>query len=387
MYRMLLCLSMQNVTVSVCALLRRFFAVVRGVVVAYGAEYWRHNPNGVKCFRYGGVGMRFPRRIALANLPTPIERLNRLSERFGVEVYVKRDDMTGSAETGNKIRKLEYVLADALSKGCDVVVTCGAADSNHARATAIAARRLRLLPHLVLRKPRNGLVGNLLLDRLVGAELTLVEPDEYYADLDGIRERVLADLRKRGRKPYWVPTGASMPLGAVGYVGCASEIALFEARMGLRFDAVVFGTGSGGTAAGLLVGAAVYGLAARIIGINTGEPTERLRNETVRIANGCAELLEFDRRFDASDVVIVDGFDAGGYGEVNERTLRTLKWFAENEGLLLDLVYTAKAASGLLGLLERGEFKQGDRVLFIHTGGLPGLFSHCELLEQIVRRR
>ncbi|RKY12696.1 MAG: hypothetical protein DRP82_06485 [Planctomycetota bacterium] len=150
--------------------------------------------------------------------------------------------------------------------------------------------------------------------------------------------------------------------------------------MGLRFDAVVFGTGSGGTAAGLLVGAAVYGLAARIIGINTGEPTEKLRNQTVRIANGCAELLEFDRRFDASDVVIVDGFDAGGYGEVDERTVRTLKWFAENEGLLLDLVYTAKAASGLVGLLERGEFRQGDRVLFIHTGGLPSLFSHHNLL-------
>jgi len=324
--------------------------------------------------------MRLPRKISLANLPTPIQPLNRLSERFGVEVFVKRDDMTGGAETGNKIRKLEFVLADALGKGCDAVVTCGGADSNHARATAVAAKRLGLLPHLILRKPSKRLVGNLLLDRLVGAEVTLVEPDEYYADLEGIRERVFADLRKRGHKPYWVPTGASMPMGAVGYVGCAAEIALFEAQAGFKFDAVVFGTGSGGTAAGLLVGAAIYGLSARVIGINTGEPAEELRSETVRIANGCAELLEFKKRFKASDVVIVDGFDAGGYGEVDERTVKTLRWFAENEGLLLDLVYTAKAASGLVGLLERGDFKSDDRVLFIHTGGLPSLFTHYELL-------
>ena len=319
-------------------------------------------------------------KVTLANLPTPIQHLNRLSKRFGVEVFVKRDDMTGGAETGNKIRKLEFVLADAMGKGCNAVVTCGGADSNHARATAIAAKRLQLLPHLILRKPKKPLVGNLLLDRLVGARITLVEPDEYHANLETIKQRIFADLKEQGFRPYWVPTGASMPVGAAGYVGCAGEIALFEARAGFAFDAVVFATGSGGTAAGLLVGAAIHALKARIIGINTGEPAEQLRAETIRIANGCAQLLGLKKHFEASDVVIVDGFDAGGYGQIDQQTIKTLKWFAENEGLLLDLVYTAKAAAGLLGLLERGEFKRQDKVLFIHTGGLPSLFTHHALL-------
>lgn len=319
-------------------------------------------------------------KIPLANLPTPIQSLKNLSRRLGVEIFVKRDDMTGGAETGNKIRKLEYVLADALSRGCDAVVTCGGADSNHARATAIAAKRIGLKPHLILRRPKNELVGNLLLDRLVGAEITLVEPDEYYTSLEEIREKVFADLRRRGSRPYWIPTGASMALGAAGYVDCVSEISLFEARVGFQFDALVFATGSGGTAAGLLVGTLLYGLKALPIGINTGEPTEQLKTDTLNIANECADLLGLKHSFNPNDVVIVDGFDAGGYGEIDKRTIETFRLFADQEGLILDLVYTAKAAAGLIGLIERGYFKHNAKLLFIHTGGLPSVFTYYSFL-------
>ena len=331
--------------------------------------------------------MRFPEKVRLANLPTPVHRLDRLSAAFGVEAFAKRDDMTGGAESGNKIRKLEYVVRDLLDRGCDTLVTCGGADSNHARAGALAAARLGLRCTLILRRPPPGLVGNLFLDRLAGADIRFVEPETYYEDFDRVREEVMSGLAASGRKPYWVPTGASMPLGAVGYAGCAAEIADHVRKTGSPFDVILFATGSGGTAAGLLVGVRASGLDARVVGVNTGEPTGRLRAETLSIARGCADLLGVDMRLTAEDVVIVDGYDAGGYGMADEAVFGTIRRFAAEEGLILDPVYTAKAASGLVGMLERGEIKRGERVLFVHTGGVFGLFAHHSELDGTAPKR
>ena len=320
--------------------------------------------------------MKFPERVELANLPTPVHRLGSLSDAFGVDVFIKRDDMTGCAESGNKIRKLGFVVADALKKGCDTLVTCGGADSNHARATAIACRRYNLTPVLILRSPKTELVGNLLLDSLVDADIRFFDEDEYYTNLNGIKEKVMDELERNGRKPYWVPTGASMPIGAVGYARCASEIADYQKETGVTFDRIYFATGSGGTAAGLLVGSKAFRLLAELIGVNTGEDTEELRKTTRSVAEECAELLGLSHSFRPEDVKILDGYDAGGYGVVDKNVVKTIKKFAKEEGIILDPVYTAKAAAGLLGELQSGRIKKGEKVLFIHTGGLFAIFTH-----------
>lgn len=319
--------------------------------------------------------MEFPERVGLANIPTPVHRLDGLSEEFGVDLFIKRDDTTGCAESGNKIRKLEFVVADAIEKGCDCIVTCGGADSNHARATAIACRRYYLTPVLILRSPKEELTANLLLDELADADIRLFDEETYYTDFDRAKEDVLEELRKEGRNPYWVPTGASMPLGAVGYVRCASEIADFEKETDITFNKIYFATGSGGTAAGLLVGSKAFGLSAEIIGVNTGENTEQLRNTTLSVAEGCAELLGLNISLRPEDVNILDGYDAGGYGIVDESVITTIREFVEREGILLDPVYTAKAARGLMSELVSST-KRGGKILFIHTGGIFSLFTH-----------
>jgi D-cysteine desulfhydrase len=326
--------------------------------------------------------MRWPEKIFLANLPTPIHGMERTSEALGVEAFVKRDDMTGGVETGNKIRKLEYVMADALRGGYDTIVTCGGADSNHARATAIACARCGIASVLILRKPTTSLVANLVFDRLLGADVRLYEHERYHAELEEIRRGVMEGLEREGRKPYWVPTGASMPMGAVGYVECVKEIADFERESGISFDRIVFASGSGGTEAGLLVGVNGLGIDAEVLGINTGEDEDKLRSVILSSAEGCAELMGLEASFEPGDVAIVGGYDAGGYGIVDDDVVRTIRRFAREESLILDPVYTAKAAMGLVGECERGRIEKGEKVLFIHTGGVFGLFAHHHLLTE-----
>jgi D-cysteine desulfhydrase len=280
-----------------------------------------------------------PPRKPLARLPTPIERLPRLSERFGAELFVKRDDLTGFLTSGNKIRKLEYLLAEALGKGCDTLVTCGALQSNHARSTAVVARRLGLESVLVLRgEPPEAYPGNLLIDRMVGAGFQIIAPDKW-SERDSIMEELAEGLRTDGRRPYVIPEGGSNALGACGYVHWVAEVEAQCHAEGLAFDSVVFRARIG----------SILEEAAGRFGWASG-----------------ARIEELD---------LVDGYVGDGYGINRPGEWEVFLEIARTEGLLLDPVYTGKAFLGLMGELEGNPERLGRRVLFIHTGGQFALFA------------
>jgi len=314
-------------------------------------------------------------RVPVAHLPTPLERLSRLSAAPGSpELWVKRDDQTGLATGGNKTRKLEFLVAEALAQGADTLVTCGAAQSNHARQTAAAAARFGLACTLVLRgDPPAQVEGNLLLDRLLGADVVwsgAVSPLERQAE-------VVAELVARGRRPYAVPYGGSNSLGACGYVAAMEELLAQASQMGLSFDAIVLASSSGGTQAGLVVAARARGYAGRIVGISVDPPGDVLRQTLADLATATAERLRLPLTFSAGDFAVEDGYRGAGYAVVGDLEREAIRTAARSEGLLLDPVYTGRAFGGLLDLIRRGTFAAGERVLFWHTGGIPALFPRA----------
>ncbi len=311
-------------------------------------------------------------RVPIAHLPTPLERLSRLSAALGSpELWVKRDDQTGLAAGGNKTRKLEFLVAEALAQGADTLVTCGAAQSNHARQTAAAAARFGLACTLVLRgDPPAQAEGNLWLDQLLGAEVVwsgAASPLERQAD-------VVAELAARGRRPYAVPYGGSNPLGACGYVAAMEELLAQAAQQGLHFDHIVLASSSGGTQAGLAVAARARGYGGRITGISVDPAGDVLRQTLAGLATATAERLGLRMAFSAVDFAVEDGYRGEGYGIVSDLEREAIRTAARSEGLLLDPVYTGRAFGGLLDLIRRGTFSPGERVLFWHTGGTPALF-------------
>lgn len=320
------------------------------------------------------------KRITLAHLPTPIQRPARLAEALDIDLWVKRDDMTGGAEAGNKLRKLEFLLAEALARGADTVITCGGLQSNHARATALAAASLGLRALLFLRvKGGKGapegakLEGNLLLDRMVGAEIRLITEAEYQ-DRSAVMAAAEEELRAAGRCAYVIPEGGSNGLGALGYVEAMAEVRqkldAGEAG-GAPFDVIVHACGSGGTAAGILLGAARYGVAAEVrpMAVCDDAPTfERIITRIAGEAQSLAPGLEATARLRVDDRA-----RGPAYGVSTPAQRQEMIFAARLSGLVLDPVYTGKAFAGLCEL-ARGELK-GARVLFIHTGGLPGLLA------------
>ena len=325
-----------------------------------------------------------PPRIELARLPTPIDHLQDLSTELGVELYVKRDDLTGAALSGNKVRKLEYVLAQALERDADVVLTCGGGQSNHCRATAIAARRVGLDVELFLREARDTPVdGNLFLDLLVGAAIhNLTDTD--YADVDQIMADRAAQLGAQGRDAYVIPEGASNALGSLGYVRCMEEIRAEEDDADLRFDVLVVPVGSGGTLAGLIAGAQQFGFTGRIIGIPVCHDAA-----TFEVSVG--GLLEDLRRDHLPDLdptlpqeTLLDGFVGEGYAKATHEDLERIRDLAVLTGLILDPVYTNKAFGALLSLIRAGSIADGERALFIHTGGLFGLFPFGDQMPHLM---
>ena len=322
-----------------------------------------------------------PDRVELARVPTPLEKLERTGHALGVELWMKRDDMTGVELSGNKVRKLEFLLADAMATAADTVITCGGEQSNHCRATAFSAAKLGLRSVMVLRtrdftRPPPP-AGNILLDRLVGAEIVWISPQEWTRRGE-ILEREAARVRARGGRPYVIPEGGSNALGSWGYARAAKEIADQLAALPDRPTTVVYACGSGGTGAGLLLGRALHGLAeqgVRVAGINVCDDRDYFMQKIGAICRDFEADYDTGARVCDEDIDIVDGYVGRGYARSLPEELALLRQVARREGLLLDPVYTGKAFYGMTRELERDPRRFGERVIFLHTGGVFGLFG------------
>jgi D-cysteine desulfhydrase len=319
-------------------------------------------------------------RLNLAHLPTPLWRNDALDRLVGTRVWVKRDDMTAGPEAGNKIRKLEYLLADALARHATAVITCGAAQSNHARATALLGRQVGLRPVLLLRTPDPAqpppAVGNLLLDQLVRAEVRFISPAEY-DDRDHLMQEVASELGRSGESAYVIPEGGSNGLGAHGYIEAMAEV---RAQMPDGFDAVVHACGSGGTAAGVTLGAGKYAVAPTVHAIAVCGDRAYFEALVGRIM---AEARQLSPDLGApAELVIHDAYRGPEYGVMSQEQMTFLGAVARCSGLILDPVYSGKALFALAELRPKPE-----RVLFLHTGGLPGLLAQAEQLGPALESR
>ena len=319
-------------------------------------------------------------RVRLAPLPTPLEEAPRLSRAMaGPRVLIKRDDLTGLAMGGNKVRKLEYHLGDALAQGCDVLVTTGAIQSNHCRVTAAAARRAGIDAVLVLRPGESETIqGNLLLDRLLGARVRIA-PGPDPATMEATLQEELDALRREGHRPYVVPKGASTPLGAAAYLEALWELLQQTTTRGIVVDAVVFCTGSGGTHAGLAAGAALSQCGTEVVGIGDGTTRAELVPAVIALLDGLGARLGIDLAVPPDAVVMYEEY-GGTYGIPTSACLDAIRLAARTEGLLLDPVYTGKAMAGLIDLVHLGRWRDGQTVVFWHTGGQPALFAYAEAL-------
>jgi D-cysteine desulfhydrase len=319
-------------------------------------------------------------RVALVHGPTPIVKRTALDEWLGIDLWIKRDDATGGAEAGNKVRKLELLLADALTLEADTIVTCGGIQSNHARATALACASLGLRCVLLLRVedpartplPRD---GNVLLDRLAGAQVRLISREQY-AERAAVMAALAEELRAAGHRPYVVPEGGSNGLGSLGYVACMAEVRE-QMRAGQAggpepFDVVVHACGSGGTAAGVALGAVHHGVARSVRAMAVCDSAAYFEAVVARIV---AESRAIDASLGDPAPLVVDEAARGPGYAVSTREQRETIVRVARTGLVLDPVYTGKAMHGLRLAIERGDVERGARVLFLHTGGLPGLLA------------
>ena len=317
----------------------------------------------------------FP-NIPFAVLPTPLYKLENLSRESGKNIYIKRDDMTGVALGGNKVRKLEFLLADAKRQGVDVVLTAGGPQSNHAMLTAACAAQLGMKAILVLKKRGELTGGNLILDGIYGAEVRLVDTDSY-RDVYAEMHRIMDQLRQEGHTPYFIPVGGSVPLGSLGYVNCAKEIANQAQELDVHFDSIVSATGSGGTYAGLTYGAKLFMPGTRSVGV--GVSNDPFADITFDLMNGVKELLESDVPVAREDIHIK--YHIGpGYAIPSPEGCAAVRRLARSEGILVDPVYTGKALAGFFQLLEEGYFAEDENILFVHTGGAGALFA-VDLLD------
>ena len=320
---------------------------------------------------------RFP-RVHIAHLPTPLEPMERLSEELGVELWIKRDDCTGMSTGGNKTRKLEFLMGEALAQGADMVMTQGATQSNHARQTAAFAAKLGLGCHVLL-EDRTGYNnanyngnGNVLLDHLHGAT-TEKFPGGH--DMVAEMDRAAEAMRAKGRNVYVIPGGGSNPTGALGYVNCAMELVGQANDEALVIDRIVHATGSSGTQAGLVTGLSAMNAQIPVLGVGTRAPQPKQEQMVYDLACKTAEKLGCAGVVKREDVMANTDYVGEGYGLPTESGIEAIRLFAELEGLLLDPVYSAKGAAGLIDLARKGTFA-GERVVFLHTGGSVGLFGY-----------
>lgn len=309
-------------------------------------------------------------KFKLAHLPTPIDQLPQLSDHLaGPELSIKRDDLTGLAFGGNKTRKLEHLVGAAKEEGAELVLTTGAAQSNHCRQTAAAAARSGLKCRLILVGPKpDNPSGNYFLDNLLGAEVIWTE----LANRDQTLEEAFQHAKDEGEKPYLIPYGGSNALGAYAYYQAYQEL---KDQLGTGLpDWIVIASSSGGTQAGLFLGAKLLG-GPQVLGISVDQPAAELRETVLGIAQDLSGLLGQEIVIRPEEIQVDDSYTGEGYGIMNDRDRQAIQLFAKKEGILLDPVYTGRAAGGMLDLIQSGYFKPGQRVLFWHTGGTPGLFA------------
>jgi 1-aminocyclopropane-1-carboxylate deaminase/D-cysteine desulfhydrase-like pyridoxal-dependent ACC family enzyme len=312
--------------------------------------------------------------VPLAPHATPVDELVRLRAALGPDcpqLFMKRDDLLSFAMGGNKVRKMQLVASEAVARGADTLITCGGMQSNHARVTAAAGAALGLDVVLVLNgAPQDCPTGNARLDQLFGAS---IHPVASRDDRDPAMARIAAELTTSGRRPFVVPLGASTPAGALGFARSLSEIS----AAAIRPDAIIHSTSSGGTQAGMVGGCALFGLRARVIGISADEPVAVLEPVVRAILDGMAERLGARPASLTGDqpIEIDDGHVGAGYGVPTPESIDAIELLARREGIVLDPVYTAKAMAGLIARVRAGEFTPTQKILFWHTGGIPGYFA------------
>jgi len=320
-------------------------------------------------------------RFKLTTLPTPMEKAQRIGKELGVNLYIKRDDVMELCLGGNKVRKLEFIIADALGRGADVLITRGATHSNHVRLTAAAARKAGLEVYAVLTPPGSlAPQGNVLLDKLLGAKLVAVEKAE---EADDAMLRLAEKLRAEGRRPYVIPAGGASELGVLGYALASLEVLQQSLGLGFKPDYIVHATGTGATQAGLVLGLKLLGASyVRVIGVSNGRSRVEVLSRLVKLVNSTSELLGLGVRASEDDFVVYDEYTFGGYGVITKEVVETIEYVARKEGILLDPVYTAKAFYGLMDLVHKGVIPRGSNVVFVHTGGTPINFQYAAELSR-----
>lgn len=321
---------------------------------------------------------QYPDCLSIAHLPTAIEPLERLSKQLGgPQILIKRDDQTGLATGGNKTRKLEFLVAEALAQGCDALVTTGAPQSNHCRQTAAAAARFGLSCGLVLRgEVPQKITGNLQLDELLGAQI-------YWAGdrpTSAVIQEVTQELQTLGKKPYVIPLGGSNVVGATGYVKAMQELMEQLAASRTNVDFIVFASSSGGTQAGLVLGAHIYGFQGKVYGISVDHPADALSNQVAALTTATATHLGLKLTSLADKILVNDDYLGEGYAMVGELEREAIRLVARTEGILLDPVYTGRAMGGLIDLIRWGAFTRRQTVLFWHTGGTAALPAFADKL-------
>ncbi len=324
------------------------------------------------------MAILYPTRLSLAQLPTPFHPLDNLSAEFkGQRIWIKRDDLTGAATSGNKIRKLEFVLAQARAEGCDRIITCGGLQSNHCRTTAILCSQLGLKCHLILRGLPEGIAeGNLFLDQLVGADISYHTLDDYQRNLSVLFNEYKEKYQSVGQKVFTVPTGASDEIGVWGYVRAVEELKSDFANTQIQPEYIVCATGSGGTQAGLTAGVVVHNVDSQVWGMAVCDSEVYFKNKVRQDIRQWQARYQVDLSLDDLKIHVNQNYIGPGYAKATTEVYQTIKHVARKEGIILDPVYSGKAFYGMLEEMKAGCFSDAKNIVFVHTGGIFGLFPY-----------
>jgi D-cysteine desulfhydrase len=327
------------------------------------------------------MAVNFPPRLKLAQTPTPLQLAERLSAKVGgPRIWIKRDDMTGCAVSGNKIRKLEFTLAEAKARGAQVIITAGGVQSNHCRTTALLCAQLGLACHLVLRGAEQPADGNLLLDRLAAANISYYPNAEYCAREAEILQHWQQHYEEQGKTAFCIPVGASDGMGLWGYIAACEELAADFKAAGIAPGHIISATGSGGTQAGLTAGNALFNLGAKVWGINVCDDEAYFMRKVAEDLRQWQQWYQPPLDVETLTIRVIDGYVGRGYAQCSDEVFATIKELAALEGVVLDPVYTGKAFHGLLDQIRQGRFDDSDDIVFIHTGGLFCLFAQRDQL-------